>query len=92
MMNMVTEELMKLCEISFQMLTKILSRWVDLSEVVYKEGCFENYGAPFCMTVEAEEFGADIDMGSNIYEPHVNKLQNISSVSEWGQNGGYRFF
>lgn len=82
MMNMVTEELMKLCEISFPDAHQNPQKMADLSEAVYKEGCFENYGVPFCMTVEAEEFGADIDMGSNIYEPHVINY-NISSVSEW---------
>ncbi|WP_347354177.1 uroporphyrinogen decarboxylase family protein [Acetoanaerobium noterae] len=82
MMNMVTEELMKLCEISFPDAHQNPQQMADLSEAVYKEGCFENYGVPFCMTVEAEEFGADIDMGSNIYEPHVINY-NISSVSEW---------
>ena len=82
MMNMVTEELMKLCEINFPDAHQNAQKMADLSEAVYKEGCFENYGVPFCMTVEAEEFGADIDMGSNIYEPHVINY-NISSVSEW---------
>ncbi len=82
MMNMVTEELMKLCEISFPDAHQNPQQMADLSEAVYKEGCFENYGVPFCMTVEAEEFGADIDIGSNIYEPHVINY-NISSVSEW---------
>ena len=82
MMNMVTEELMKLCEINFPDAHQNAQQMADLSEAVYKEGCFENYGVPFCMTVEAEEFGADIDMGSNIYEPHVINY-NISSVSEW---------
>lgn len=82
MMNMVTEELMKLCEINFPDAHENPQQMADLSEAVYKEGCFENYGVPFCMTVEAEEFGADIDMGSNIYEPHVINY-NISSVSEW---------
>ncbi|WP_347451408.1 uroporphyrinogen decarboxylase family protein [Acetoanaerobium noterae] len=82
MMNMVTEELMKLCEINFPDAHENPQQMADLSEAVYKEGCFENYGVPFCMTVEAEEFGAEIDMGSNIYEPHVINY-NISSVSEW---------
>lgn len=82
MMNMVTEELMKLCEINFPDAHQNAQQMADLSEAVYKEGCFENYGVPFCMTVEAEEFGADIDMGSNIYEPHVINY-NISSVAEW---------
>ena len=43
MMNMVTEELMKLCEISFPDAHQNPQQMADLSEAVYKEGCFENY-------------------------------------------------
>ncbi len=31
----------------------------------------DNYGVPFCMTVEAEDFGAVIDLGSPLKEPRV---------------------
>ena len=53
----------------------------DLAKAVYEKGCFENFGVPFCMTVEAEEMGAKVDMGTNIYEPHVVEYV-IDSVSE----------
>ena len=32
-----------------------------LAKAVYEQGCFENYGVPFCMTIEAEEMGAKVD-------------------------------
>ncbi len=32
---------------------------------------FENYGVPFCMTVEAEPFGIEVDFGSICVEPYV---------------------
>ena len=35
------------------------------------DGGFENYGVPFCMTVEAEAMGATVNMGSAGVEPHV---------------------
>ncbi len=54
----------------------------DLAEAVYEKGCFENFGVPFCMTVEAEYFGAEVDLGSNIYEPHVVQYP-LNSVTEW---------
>lgn len=82
MMNMVTEELMEVYGINFPNAHENPQMMAELSEAVYKEGCFENYGVPFCMTVEAEEFGAEIDMGTNIYEPHVVKYK-IDSVGEW---------
>ena len=31
----------------------------------------ENYGVPFCMTVEAEDFGARVDLGTFLTAPHV---------------------
>lgn len=31
----------------------------------------DNTGVPFCMTVEAEDFGADVDLGNSLYEPSV---------------------
>ncbi len=82
MMNMVTEELMNMYKTGFPSAHENPQLMADLSEAVYKEGCFENYGVPFCMTIEAEEFGADVDMGSNIYEPHVIKYK-MNSVSDW---------
>ena len=56
-------------------------KMADLAKAVYEKGCFENFGVPFCMTVEAEEMGAKVDMGTNIYEPHVVEYV-IDSVSE----------
>ncbi len=32
---------------------------------------FDNVAAPFCMTVEAEAFGAEVDMGDRTAQPHV---------------------
>lgn len=31
----------------------------------------DNYGVPFCMTVEAEDFGAQVDLGCSLTAPHV---------------------
>ena len=47
-----------------------------------EQGCFENYGVPFCMTVEAEEMGAKVDMGTKVYEPHVIEYV-MDSVSDY---------
>lgn len=33
----------------------------------------ENYGVPFCMTVEAEAMGSAIELGDNYFEPRVVK-------------------
>ena len=39
---------------------------------VLQEVCeIDNYGVPFCMTVEAEDFGAAVDLGDPLKEPRI---------------------
>ncbi len=82
MMNMVTKELLEEIGIKFPEAHMNAEMMANLATAVYDKGCFENYGVPFCMTIEAEEFGAKVDMGTNIYEPHVVEY-TINSVKEW---------
>ena len=82
MMNMVTSELMDRVKVYMPEAHKDARQMARLSKAVYDERCFENYGVPFCMTVEAEEMGAKVDMGTNVYEPHVTGYV-IDSVSEY---------
>lgn len=81
-MNMVTSELMDRVKVYMPEAHTDARQMAELAKAVYKEGCFENYGVPFCMTVEAEEMGAKVDMGTNVYEPHVTGYV-IDSVSEY---------
>lgn len=71
MMNMITAELMEKCGVSLPEAHADGKKMAQLALSAYNEGCFENVGVPFCMTVEAEEMGAGVDMGSNVIEPHV---------------------
>lgn len=82
MMNMVTSELMDKVKVYMPEAHNDARQMADLAKAVYEEGCFENYGVPFCMTVEAEEMGAKVDMGSHVYEPHVVEYA-IGSVSDY---------
>ena len=82
MMNMVTMELIEDVGIGLPEAHMNSEMMADLAAAVYEAGCFENYGVPFCMTIEAEEFGAGLDMGTSIFEPHVVEY-TISSVKEW---------
>ncbi|MCI8797198.1 MAG: MtaA/CmuA family methyltransferase [Dorea sp.] len=82
MMNMVTSELMDRVKVYMPKAHTDARQMAELAKAVYEEGCFENYGVPFCMTVEAEEMGAEVDMGTNVYEPHVTGYV-INSVSEY---------
>lgn len=53
----------------------------EAAKKVYDLTGFENYGVPFCLTVEAEPLGVEIDLGSKLVEPLVSKY-NESSVKE----------
>ncbi len=82
MMNMVTADLMDQIHVYLPEAHTDARKMADLAKAVYETGCFENCGVPFCMTVEAEEMGAKVDMGSNIYEPHVIEYV-IDTVSDY---------
>ncbi len=44
---------------------------------------FENYGVPFCMTIESEPFMVEVDLGSKLVEPRITKYnENILDVLE----------
>ena len=82
MMNMVTTELMDEVQVYLPEAHTDARKMADLAKAVYEKGCFENYGVPFCMTIEAEEMGAKVDMGSKVYEPHVVEYV-IDSVCDY---------
>lgn len=82
MMNMVTEDLINIRDVNFSEAHHQPKIMAELAELVYKEGCFENYGVPFCMTIEAEALGAEVAFGSNVVEPHVTSYK-MNSVTEW---------
>ncbi|MBQ8598551.1 MAG: methylcobamide--CoM methyltransferase, partial [Oscillospiraceae bacterium] len=84
MMNMVTAELMRECAVYLPQAHTDAKSMAKLAKAVYEQGCFENVGVPFCMTVEAEAMGAPVDLGSNVIEPRV-KGYVIRSVSQWEQ-------
>lgn len=84
MMNMITEELMQTVRIYLPEAHTDAQKMAGLAKAVYEQGCFENYGVPFCMTIEAEEMGAKVNLGSRIYEPHVTGYV-IYTVSDYGK-------
>ena len=53
----------------------------ELSYDVYENTGFENFGIPFCMTVEAEVLGSEINFGSLECEPKIEK-EAFSSAAE----------
>lgn len=82
MMNMVTTELMDICGVSWPQAHSDAEMMAKLAVASYQNGCFENIGVPFCMTVESEAMGAEVTMGSKIYEPHVVNYA-VDSVVKW---------
>ena len=82
MMNMITTDLMKLCGVSWPEAHRDAGQMARLALANYENGCFENVGVPFCMTVEAEALGAEVTMGTQIYEPHVTGYP-MESVTDW---------
>ena len=71
MMNGVVEDVMLKTGIYWPKAHCDAQMMADLARALYESGGFENYGVPFCMTVEAEALGAEADMGGCEVEPHV---------------------
>jgi len=46
---------------------------VELANDVHQNTGFENFGIPFCMTVEAEVLGSEINYGTLFCEPKIQK-------------------
>jgi len=77
----------------------------ELSKDVHQHTGFENFGIPFCMTVEAEVLGSDVNFGTMECEPKIEKeifpsvadvdYKNISEALKQGRvntivQAGYR--
>ena len=83
-MNGVVEEVMLRTGVYWPKAHGDAQMMADLSRALYESGGFENYGVPFCMTVEAEALGAEADMGDCEVEPHVVRPA-IASCAEAGR-------
>lgn len=83
MMNPIVKELLEKENIHFPEAHFDGAEMAKLSKAIVEGELFENYGVPFCMTVEAEAMGAEVDMGSDLYEPHVKKypIMDIDDLS-----------
>lgn len=82
MMNMIVTELMYKAGIMWPEAHMDAEQMAGLAMSVYNYGLFENYGVPFCMTVEVEGMGAKVDMGSTKFEPHVIEYI-MKSISDY---------
>lgn len=82
MMNMIVEDVMDLTGKTWPGAHSDSQMMADLAAGVYENGGFENFGVPFCMTVEAEAMGARVNMGTRINEPRVTAYP-LQSVADW---------
>lgn len=82
MMNMITTDLMDICGITWPEAHTDARMMAKLALASYEQGCFENVGVPFCMTVEPEAMGAEVTMGTKNFEPHITAYA-ADSVKEW---------
>lgn len=82
MMNMIVEDVMNLTGKTWPEAHTDSLLMADLAAGIYEIGGFENFGVPFCMTVEAEAMGAQVNMGTRINEPRVTGYP-LHSVEDW---------
>lgn len=73
MMNMITRELMDASEVRLPEAHVNARQMADLAKAIHTFEIFDNVGVPFCMTVEAEDMGARVSLGSDTVEPHVEQ-------------------
>ncbi|ACV23617.1 methylcobamide:CoM methyltransferase MtbA [Slackia heliotrinireducens] len=71
MMNMVTVGLQDEIGVFFPEAHYDPEKMAALAKAVYDRGFFENYGVPFCMSVESEAMGAEVTIGRKDVEPHI---------------------
>ncbi len=82
MMNMVVEDVMDLTKRPWPQAHLTGEAMAELASGHYHNGGFENYGVPFCMTVEAQSMGAPVSMGDRIHEPRVTSYV-IERSQDW---------
>lgn len=71
MMNMTTTEVARAAGVGLPQAHTDPAEMVRLARAAHDLAGIENYGVPFCMTVEAEGMGARVDLGGATCEPHV---------------------
>jgi MtaA/CmuA family methyltransferase len=81
MMNMAVTELMDAAECSWPEAHLDSTMMARLTLAANRLAGIENVGVPFCMTVEAEAMGAQIDLGSQGSEPNI-AVYPMNSVAD----------
>ena len=80
MMNSATVDVIEGIGLSFPRVHPDADAMTRLSSAVEEKTGFENFGIPYCMTVEAEVLGSEIDFGTPVCEPKIAKERYASSA------------
>ncbi len=82
MMTMASREVMHGCDCRWPLAHRDATKMATLSVAMHRESGFENVGIPFCMTVEAEAWGGEVEDGDEVTEPSIIDYP-LKDVSEW---------
>lgn len=82
MMTMASKEVMELTNCRWPSAHRDAEKMAALSAAMHDEAGIENLGIPFCMTVEAEALGGEVEDGDEVTEPHMIHYP-LKAVEEW---------
>lgn len=82
MMTMASREVMIKTDCRWPAVHRDSAKMAALSLAMRDEAGFENAGLPFCMTVEAEAWGGEVEDGDEVTEPCVVNYP-LKTVAEW---------
>ena len=82
MMTMACREVMVQTGCSWPGVHRDAKKMAELSIAMYRETGLENLGIPFCMTVEAEALGGEVEDGDETTSPSMVKYP-LKSVRQW---------
>ncbi len=82
MMTMASREVMVRTGCRWPEIHRDAEKMARLSIAMHNETGVENLGIPFCMTVEAEALGGEVEDGDEVTSPHIVNYP-LSSVREW---------
>lgn len=82
MMTMASKEVMEQTNCCWPAVHRDAGKMATLSISMHHETGIENLGIPFCMTVEAEALGGEVEDGDEVTEPHMVNYP-LKSVEGW---------
>ncbi|UJS17114.1 MAG: MtaA/CmuA family methyltransferase [Candidatus Jettenia sp.] len=82
MMTMASREVMVKTGCQWPAVHRDAKKMAELSIAMRSETGMENLGIPFCMTVEAEAFGGEVEDGDETTEPNIVHYP-LKSVKQW---------